>query len=460
MAVDPATWQVDTSTPAVILKLDRNVFHHGGLGVARTLGRLGVPVHLVYEDVLAPAAASRYVYGRWRWNPDLDDPDRIRDGLLRLAERIGRPAVLIPTDDAGAIFLAEHGAPLRERFLFPAPDQALPRRVAGKDSLAELCREGMISCPRSLVPASLDEALAFVETVGLPVFVKLAQPWQPRRGGRARSTTLVESRDALAAFYPSSGEPGPGRVLLQECVPGGPGTDWFFHGYCDAGSVCRPSFTGVKLRSYPAYAGLTTLGDAIGNERLCAEVLALLSRLHYRGAVDLDLRWDARARAYRLLDFNPRIGAQFRVFEERSGLDVARAAYLDLTGQPAPDPAPAVPRRFVVENYDLLAGLAYVRHGDLGLRGWLDSLRGVDETAWFARDDLTPFGLMCLRFGWRALTRWRRSDGYRSSPRPPVYRRGRAQTGHAQTGRAQTGQETRSPAPAKGSRARMKEMTG
>jgi hypothetical protein len=39
--------------------------------------------------------------------------------------------------------------------------------------------------------------------------------------------------------------------------------------------------------------------------------------------------------------------------------------------------------------------------GELSLRAWMSSLRGVDETAWFARDDLRPFGLMCLRMGWR-----------------------------------------------------------
>ena len=43
----------------------------------------------------------------------------------RLAERIGRPAVLIPTDDAGSIFLAEHGEQLRPSFLFPAPPAGL-----------------------------------------------------------------------------------------------------------------------------------------------------------------------------------------------------------------------------------------------------------------------------------------------------------------------------------------------
>lgn len=48
----------DTTTPAVVFKLDPNVLHHGGLGVIRGLGRAGVPVYAVHEDPLAPAARS------------------------------------------------------------------------------------------------------------------------------------------------------------------------------------------------------------------------------------------------------------------------------------------------------------------------------------------------------------------------------------------------------------------
>jgi D-aspartate ligase len=59
----------------------------------------------------------------------------------------------------------------------------------------------------------------------------------------------------------------------------------------------------------------------------------------------------------------------------------------------------------VVENYDPIAAFSYWRGGELGLRSWLASLRAVDETAWFAGDDLRPFGLMCLRMGWRMATR-------------------------------------------------------
>src|SRR5918997_1211405 len=84
---------LDTSTPAVIFKLDRNVMHHGGLGAIRSLGRLGVPVYGVHEDPLAPAARSRYLHGRWIWQPPADDVERVRAGLVTLAERIGRRAV-------------------------------------------------------------------------------------------------------------------------------------------------------------------------------------------------------------------------------------------------------------------------------------------------------------------------------------------------------------------------------
>ena len=204
------------------------------------------------------------------------------------------------------------------------------------------------------------------------------------------------------------------------------GHDWFFHGYCDAASVCRPAFTGIKERSYPAHAGLTSLGRSVPNERLRDEITALLTRLGYRGILDLDIRLDARDGQYKLLDFNPRLGAQFRVFRDTAGVDVALAAYLDLTGQPIPVGDQVDGRGFLVENYDPIGALSYWRRGELGLRPWLASLRTIDETAWFARDDLRPFGLMCLRMGWRLASRpLARSPG-RVPPASFRYKVGRA----------------------------------
>ena len=393
---------IDVATPAVVLKFDPNVMHHGGLGAIRSLGRLGVPVYGVHEGRLAPAASSRYLAGRLFWQADPGDVQQVRAGLLKLAERIGRPAVLIPTDDAGAIFLAEHGDALREVYWFSRPAADLPRRVAGKYSMFRLCRDLGVPAPQAVLPSSAGEARAFAAQAGFPVIAKLAAPWQP--GQALRSTTVVRTAQDLEEVW-AAGERAGTEVMLQEYIPGGPGQDWFFHGYCDVASVCAPAFTGVKDRSYPAHAGLTSLGRWVPSTDLADQVTGMLAGLSYTGITDLDLRFDARDGRYKLLDFNPRLGAQFRLFEDTAGVDVVRAAYLDLTGQPVPSGQPVPGRRFVAENYDPLGAAGYWRSGELGLKAWAGSLRGVDETAWFAADDLRPFGLMCLRMGWRAVSR-------------------------------------------------------
>jgi D-aspartate ligase len=168
--------RADSPVPVVVLKFDPNVMHHGGLGVIRSLGRRGVPVYGMHEGPWAPAASSRYLHGRCFWQPSPDDADRVRAGLTRLSERIGQPAVLLPTDDAGAIFLAEQGDDLRQRFLFPDPPRDLPRRLAGKYSMHELCREFDVPCPRAAVPESLEAASEFAAEAGFPLIAKLTTP--------------------------------------------------------------------------------------------------------------------------------------------------------------------------------------------------------------------------------------------------------------------------------------------
>lgn len=416
--------EIDTSTPAVVLKLDRNVMHHGGLGIIRSLGRLGVPMYGVLETALAPGAHSRYLHGRWIWRAPAGDPERLVLGLRQLAERIGTPAVLIPTDDAGAIFLAEHGDDLREWYRFAAPPADLPRRLAGKDSMYRLCDELGVACPHRVLPSSWEQARDFAEDTGFPLVAKLAHPWRTTK--KLRSTTLVHTCEQLRELYRSVPPQENGELLLQEFIPGAGDGDWIFHGYCDARSICRSAHTGIKLRSYPARTGLTSYGRAVENEQLRTHVVDLLARVGFRGIVDMDFRQDSADGQYKLLDFNPRIGAQFRLFRDTAGVDVALAAYLDLTGQRIPEGAPVTGRGFVVENYEPITALREWRSGSLGLASWVASLRGVDEFAWFARDDMVPFGLMCARMGWRALNQSLHRERREAAWTWPRYRPGRA----------------------------------
>jgi D-aspartate ligase len=390
----------DTSVAAVVVRLRHSVVHYGGLGVVRSLGRLRIPVYAFHEGRLAPVATSRYLSGGFVWEAGgaADDRARLLHGLTTVAERIGGPAILVPTDDAAAILVAEHGEELEDRFRFPRPLAGLPRALASKRSLYQLCGQLGIPCPKAVVPSSRAEVEAFLEDATFPVVVKGAEPWLLPRGAGVRSTTIARSPDQLLDLYQRVERHQATGLLLQEYIPPEAGEDWFFHGYCDQASACLVGFTGRKLRSYPAHAGSTSLGRWVPNQELRRQAEELSRAISYRGLMDLDYRLDRRDGRYKLLDFNPRLGAQFRLFEDDLGIDVVRAMHLDLTGRAVPRGRPLPGRGFIVENHDPIASWQYRRADGLTLRAWLSSVTGVREAAWFAVDDPVPFLTMCLRF--------------------------------------------------------------
>ena len=227
---------VDTSTPAVVLKFDPNVMHHGGLGVIRSLGRVGVPVYGVHEGPWAPAASSRYLAGRFFWQPGPADVDRVLTGLLLLAERSGgRASCSRPTMPARSSSLSM-AVTCDPRSCFRIRRADLPRRLAGKYSLHRGLPRIGFSSPATVTPDSLARR-GNSPRHGYPLIAKLTTPWT--KGSGLRSTSVVASQQGTGHAYEACARAGAG-LMLQEFIPGGPGHDWFFHGYCDVNSVCRP----------------------------------------------------------------------------------------------------------------------------------------------------------------------------------------------------------------------------
>jgi D-aspartate ligase len=418
----------DVDAPVLVLKIGSYDLHHGALGIVRTLGRVGVPVYGIHEGRFAPMARSRYLCGGFVWATTGDESDLLEQ-LSLIGRRLTGRTILIPTDDEAAILIAEHAETLQDRFRFPWQPPALPRSVASKRSLYQLCRRLGVPCPEAVFPSSGEDVLRFLERATFPVVAKGVEPWLLTRRTGVKSTSILRTPDELLDLHRMLVERPGGRLMLQEYIPEDVAEDWIVHGYCDADSSCRAAYTGVKLRSYPAYAGLTTLGRCAANPALLAQAQALFKQLAYRGIMDMDWRLDKRDGQYKLLDFNPRVGAQFRLFEDEHGIDVVRALHLDMTAREIPPVRQIQGRGFVVEHLDCLAAWEYRRRGALTVRQWLASLRRVKERAWFARDDPIPFLLLCLRFAFRGARRIVPSRRLRwGSPRPtgsPRYLSGR-----------------------------------
>jgi len=227
----------------MIFGLSPGELHHGALGIARSGGRLGIPVHRLACERSSPVTLSRY-NSSWTQIPHDAGAEQVLDIMHGVVKRIGTP-ILIPVDDAGSVFVYEHAHEL-EDFLFPHQSEGLARRLSSKRGMYTLCQELEIPTPLSAFPRSERDAVELASHMTFPTVLKCinagdAPLCSPR-------VTIVPDAEHLLDAYRSMEASDVPNVMLQEYIPGTPETVWMFNGYFDAGSVCKVGFTGKKIR--------------------------------------------------------------------------------------------------------------------------------------------------------------------------------------------------------------------
>jgi D-aspartate ligase len=405
----------DSSVPVVALKL----FKHCGVGMMRSLGRLGIEVYGVDVNPANPAFCSRYCRGKFIWNFDRSTADQTTRYLKELAAKLGRRPILVSNGDVPSLFLADHAGELHDSFRIQTPSGDLARSLSDKREMYFLAKKYGVPTAETFFPQSGQEVLSFLESgqAKFPIMLKgiNSARLEERTGLRM---IIVENKADLLDRYEQMEEPGSPNLMFQEYIPGGDDSVWMFNGYFNAQSECLYGVTGRKLRQYPVYTGMTSLGICLQNDFVDKTTREFMKALGYKGILDLGYRFDARDGEYKLLDVNPRIGATFRLFVEPGGLDVLRALYLDLTGQPVPAAGSCEGRKWIVESNDVIAFRQYRKDGEMTILSWLRSFKGVQEGGWFAWDDPVPFLLMCGSLARYLLGFLRKSLGFSPGQAP------------------------------------------
>jgi D-aspartate ligase len=381
----------NTVMPVLILRSE----HYGGLAVTRSLGRLGIAVYAVDTDPWAPSFDSKYCRGKFVWDFDRVPEEDSVEYLLGIGRELGRRAILLPTSDSTCLFVAANAGALRQEFLFPDLSSHLAHSLHSKKQMYFLARSMGIPTPKTFFPASEREALNFAEEAGFPIIMKTIE-YRPPKNAQNRNKAIVVGKKELLDQYRIMEEPERPNVLCQEYIPGGDDASWMFNGYFDEHSRCLFGLTGRKIRQFHAYAGVTSLGVCMPNESVAETTMEFMKAIGYQGILDIGYRYDSRDGLYKVFDINPRIGSTFRLFVSDNGMDVARALYLNLTGQCVVAGHGLPGRKWMVEDLDLASSLRYWRDGKLTAGGWIRSYRGLQESAFFAPDDLRPVISRCL----------------------------------------------------------------
>lgn len=385
-------YNLDWSTPTLVLNCKL-----GGLAIIRTLGAAGVAVYGVDDDEKNPILKSRYLKKSFVKSFNKSQPEEYLDYVIALATIIGEKAVLIPTSDDLAIFVAEYRERLDEHFLFAKNDGELLDRLADKQKMFDLALENDVPTPHTISPKNAEDVQAALKEITYPIMLKGID------GNRllaycGRKMMIVNNEEELLENYEIMEDKSNPNLMFQELIPGDDDQVYIFNGYFNKNSDCLAAFTGHKVRQFPVHVGCASLGECRWHERVAEKTQRLMKAVGYQGILDIGYRLDPRDDKYKVLDINPRVGQAFRIFVAQNNMDVVRALYIDLTGQEMPEVKPIEGRRWVIEDYDIISSFDYYRENTLGFMEWIKSFKSLREGAWFCWKDPLPFLIKMTSF--------------------------------------------------------------
>lgn len=357
-----------------------------GLGIVRSLGRHNVPVCII-DDERSISRFSRYAtYAVQVAN--LRDERETVNTVLEVGRRFGLEGwVLYPTRDETVAAFSRYRSELMEQFRVPTPDWDVIRWAWDKRNTYRLAGELGIPAPRTWYPQDLSE-LEKIE-VDLPLVIKPAIKEHFIYATKAKAWRANTRQDLVERFQQAAALVGPGEVMIQELIPGDGQQQFSYCAFFKDGRAVG-SMVAQRLRQHPPEFGrASTFVRTIELPILESLSERILQAIKYYGLVELEYKLDLRDGQYKLLDINARTWG-YHSLGQQAGVDFPYLLFSDQIGEAAEACKAQAGVRWVRLVTDLATGAVEIMDGHLGLRTYLQSLKGIDVESVFSRKDPLP----------------------------------------------------------------------
>jgi predicted ATP-grasp superfamily ATP-dependent carboligase len=357
-----------------------------GLGIARSLGRRGIPV-CVLDDERSIAAASRFVDQTVRV-PSLRTTGDTVNALLDVGGRLRLDGwVLYPTREEMVAAVAINRDLLTPTFRVPTPAWKSVRPAWDKRETYRLGKRLGMATPRTWFPTSEDD-LRLVEA-DAPVVVKPAIKEHFIYATGAKAWRADNAEELVAAYRRAVTVVAPDEVIVQEMVPGGGERQFAYCALFKDGQVLA-DMTVRRLRQHPSDFGrASTFVETIELPELAQPSLAFLQAIDYYGLVELEYKQDPRDGSYKLLDVNARTWG-YHTLGEAAGVDFSHLLFRDQLGLPVERVTARPGVRWIRLVTDVPNALRDVHAGKAQTADYLRTLRRVDAEAVFSLRDPLP----------------------------------------------------------------------
>jgi D-aspartate ligase len=357
-----------------------------GLGIARSLGRHGIPVCLV-DDETSIARASRFIKDVVRVR-DLRTEQALLDALALARSRLCLDGwVLYPTREENVASIAANRDVLRREFRVPTPELASIRHAWDKREVYRLAERLSVPAPRTWFPRSEEDLTAI--KVDFPAVLKPAIKEHFFYTTHAKAWRADTPAELVAAFRRAAQIIPASEIIVQEMIPGGGEQQYAYCAFFREGWPVA-SMTVRRRRQHPSDFGVaSTYVETISLPELTDPSCRFLAAIDYYGLVELEYKRDPRDGVCKLLDVNPRTWGYHSVGGP-AGVDFPYLLFRDQIGAPVKEAYARPGVRWIRLSTDVPNALRDIRAGRLRPREYLRSLRGVRTEAVFSIDDPLP----------------------------------------------------------------------
>jgi len=358
---------------------------HGGLAVARSLGRHGIPVGFVTDNHRI-TKFSRYVGFSASWaGPTGADA---AGELIEIGRRHNLAGwLLCPGGDPEATLIARDRTQLASFFRVVGPDWETARWALDKRLTYERACALGIAHPWSYYPPDRQH----VEQVDarFPLVIKPTTRWQTNAFTQAKAWRVDDKAALLSRYDQAVAAAGEHDIVLQELIAGGGATQFSYAALWDRGKPVA-SLVARRTRQYPIEFGYSsTFVQTVENAEVETAAVRFLQSLDYSGLVEVEFKFDTRTQRYNILDVNIRAWTWIAL-GSRAGVDFPYLLWQVARGETV-SPGKGQPGvAWMHFSRDLVAAWQEMAMGRIAPADYLVSFGVPTEFAAFALDDPLP----------------------------------------------------------------------
>lgn len=359
---------------------------HPGLGVARSLGRRGIPVYIL-EDQHSISRFSKYANRVIRVK-DLRDERKTVDAVLETGRKYGLKGwVLFPTRDETVAAFSRYRDELAQMFRVTTPDWNTVQWAWDKNKTYEMALRLKIPSPETWNLKSRDELPTLYPRLPLAIKPAIKENFFYATGAKAWRANTPEQLDAL--FDKAAEQIKIEEIMIQEIIPGDGECQFSYCAFFREGQV-HSSLVARRERQHPREFGrAATYVESMELPEIEELSERFLKEIDYYGLVEIEYKQDPRDGQYKLLDVNARTWG-FHSIGFPAGVDFPYLLFADQVGEKIERCRGASGVGWLRLLTDLPSAFSGIVQGKVKWSSYVSSMRRTRIESVFCKEDPLP----------------------------------------------------------------------